>query len=341
MLGIKKSPWIIHYDASSCNGCDIETLACLTPLYDVERLGVVNTGNPKHADIFIVTGAVNEQSKDVIRNIYHELPEPKVVVAVGICASSGGIFRDCYNIAGGVDRVIPVDVYVPGCAARPEAIIDGVVQALEVLQQKQREMSSLSDCIDRILYLRAEKSDAPEILALQKIAYQTEVELYGDDSLPPLQQTLDELERDFEHPPVAGPLAAAAGVPVPDGAPPAQIIFLKAVVNGKIIGAIRGYQIGDTAHLRRMVVHPYFRGRGIGRRLLAEMEKAFPTARRFEAVTGHQSRRNHYQLTKVGYRQIRSAPLNPSLTVVYFAKDRPADPAASGAAGVPGATSPQ
>ena len=99
MRGIKESPWIIHYDASSCNGCDIETLACLTPLYDVERLGVVNTGNPKHADIFLVTGAVNEQSQAVIRNIYHQLPEPKVVVAVGICACSGGIFRECYNIS--------------------------------------------------------------------------------------------------------------------------------------------------------------------------------------------------------------------------------------------------
>src|SRR5215472_5744695 len=90
MLGIKKSPWIIHYDASSCNGCDIETLACLTPLFDVERLGIVNTGNPKHADIFVVTGAVNEQSRTVIRNIYEQMPEPKVVVAVGICASTGG-----------------------------------------------------------------------------------------------------------------------------------------------------------------------------------------------------------------------------------------------------------
>src|SRR4051812_39530403 len=96
MSSFSKSPWIIHYDASSCNGCDIETLACLTPLFDVERLGVVNTGNPKHADIFLVTGAVNEQSRDVICNIYHQLPEPKVVVAVGTCASSGGIFRECY-----------------------------------------------------------------------------------------------------------------------------------------------------------------------------------------------------------------------------------------------------
>src|SRR5512135_1061260 len=181
MLGIKESPWIIHYDASSCNGCDIETLACLTPLYDVERLGVINTGNPKHADIFLVTGAVNEQSQAVIRNIYHQLPEPKVVVAVGICASSGGIFRECYNISGGVDSLIPVDVYVPGCAARPEAIIDGVVKALGVLEAKQREMASLANSIDKMLYLHAEKEDAPEILALQKIAYQTELELYGDD----------------------------------------------------------------------------------------------------------------------------------------------------------------
>ena len=140
MSGISKSPWIIHYDASSCNGCDIEVLACLTPVFDVERLGVVNTGNPKHADIFLVTGAVNEQSQNVIRNLYNQMPDPKVVVAVGICAATGGIFRECYNISGGVDSIIPVDVYVPGCAARPEAIIDGVVQALGVLEKKRAAM---------------------------------------------------------------------------------------------------------------------------------------------------------------------------------------------------------
>src|SRR5512139_2694842 len=151
MLGLKQSPWIIHYDASSCNGCDIETLACLTPMYDVERLGVINTGNPKHADIFLVTGAVNEQCRDVIRNIYHQLPEPKVVVAVGTCASSGGIFRECYNISGGVDSVIPVDVYVPGCAARPEAIIDAIVRAIGVLEDKHRAMREIHHCIDQVL----------------------------------------------------------------------------------------------------------------------------------------------------------------------------------------------
>jgi ech hydrogenase subunit C len=142
MRGLKESPWIIHYDASSCNGCDIETLACLTPLFDVERLGVINTGNPKHADIFLITGAVNEQCKSVILNIYNQIPEPKAVVAVGACASSGGIFRDCYNVSGGVDTIVPVDVYVPGCAARPEAIIDGVVQALAVLEEKRKRIKA-------------------------------------------------------------------------------------------------------------------------------------------------------------------------------------------------------
>ncbi len=140
MSGTTKSPWIIHYDASSCNGCDIEVLACLTPVYDVERFGVINTGDPKQADIFLITGAVNDQNKEVVKQLYDQMPEPKVVVAVGICACSGGIFRDCYNILGGVDKVIPVDVYVPGCAARPESIIDGVVKGLDVLEKKRLKL---------------------------------------------------------------------------------------------------------------------------------------------------------------------------------------------------------
>ncbi len=131
-----KSPWIIHYAATSCNGCDIEVLACLTPRYDIERFGMINAGNPKHADVFLVTGSVNEQNLGVIRQIYEQMLEPKVVVAVGICACTGGVFRECYNTYGGVDAAIPVDVYVPGCAARPQAIIDGVVMALAILDQK-------------------------------------------------------------------------------------------------------------------------------------------------------------------------------------------------------------
>lgn len=140
MGNVKKSPWLLHYDGSSCNGCDIEVLACLTPVYDVERFGIVNTGDPKQADIFLITGGVNTQNKAVIEQIYEQMPNPKVVVAVGICACTGGVFKECYNILGGVDQVIPVDIYVPGCAARPESIIDGVVKALDLLQKKHEDM---------------------------------------------------------------------------------------------------------------------------------------------------------------------------------------------------------
>jgi ech hydrogenase subunit C len=139
---LARSPWILHYDASSCNGCDIEVLACLSPLYDVERFGILNTGNPKHADIFVVTGGINEQNRDVIRNIYDQIPHPKVVVAVGICATSAGVFRECYNVQGGIDKIIPVDVYVPGCAARPESIIDGIVKSLSILEEKRAMMAA-------------------------------------------------------------------------------------------------------------------------------------------------------------------------------------------------------
>ena len=135
-----KSPWILHYDASSCNGCDIEVLACLTPLYDVERFGIINTGDPKQADILLITGAVNDQNKNVVKQLYEQMPEPKVVVAGGVCACSGGVCRDCYNILGGVDTVIPGGVYVPGCAARPESIIDGVVKGLTVLEEKTKKL---------------------------------------------------------------------------------------------------------------------------------------------------------------------------------------------------------
>ncbi len=137
MQYLKGSPWILHYDGSSCNGCDIEVIASLSPVYDLERLGIVNVGNPKHADIFLITGSVNAQNIGVIKNLYEQMPHPKAVVALGACATSGGIFSDCYNVEGGVDKAIPVDVYVPGCAVRPESIIDGIKQALIVLEAKR------------------------------------------------------------------------------------------------------------------------------------------------------------------------------------------------------------
>jgi ech hydrogenase subunit C len=137
---IEKSPWLIHYDASSCNGCDIEVLACLTPVYDAERFGCIVTGDPKQADVFLVTGSVNNLNAPVVKNIYDQMPEPKAVVAIGACAYSGGVFAECYNVQGGVASVIPVDVYVPGCAAKPESILAGVVRAAQVLKEKEKAM---------------------------------------------------------------------------------------------------------------------------------------------------------------------------------------------------------
>jgi ech hydrogenase subunit C len=176
MSYVTKSPWIIHYDGSSCNGCDIEVLACLTPMYDVERFGIINTGNPKHADIFLITGAINEQNVSVVKQIYEQMPEPKAVVAIGICATSGGIFKECYNIRGGVDTVIPVDVYVPGCAARPEAIIDGVVKGLGVLAKKKENLP---------VYTSAIKGPPPPISQ-------------PDGSAPPSEEELLEPEPEIE-----------------------------------------------------------------------------------------------------------------------------------------------
>ncbi len=139
-MNISKSPWVLHYDGSSCNGCDIEVLATMTPLYDVERFGIINTGNPKHADVLLLTGGVNAQTAPVIRQLYNMMPDPKVVVACGICACDGGIFKECYNILGGADKVVPVDVYVPGCAVRPEALIEGVVKAVGILEEKRLKL---------------------------------------------------------------------------------------------------------------------------------------------------------------------------------------------------------
>ena len=91
------------------------------------------------ADILLITGGVNSQSEAVVKQLYEQMPRPKVVVAVGVCACTGGVFKDCYNIKGGVDTVIPVDVYVPGCAARPQSIIDGVLKAVQIFQKRSDE----------------------------------------------------------------------------------------------------------------------------------------------------------------------------------------------------------
>ena len=128
-----KSPWILHLNSGACNACDIEIVAALTPRFDAERFGVLLKATPRHADVIVATGPVTRQIKDRIIRIYEQTPDPKFVIAVGACAMSGCVYRGAYNIMGGLDQVIPVNVYVPGCPARPDAILDGVVKLLGTL----------------------------------------------------------------------------------------------------------------------------------------------------------------------------------------------------------------
>jgi membrane-bound hydrogenase subunit mbhJ len=126
---LDRSLWVFHLNTGSCNGCDIEIVALLTPRYDVERFGIKLVGSPKHADVLLVTGPVNRKMLPRLKLIYEQTPDPKAVIVVGTCGTSGGVFYDSYNLVGPVDKHIPVDVYVPGCPIRPEAIINGVLKA--------------------------------------------------------------------------------------------------------------------------------------------------------------------------------------------------------------------
>jgi NADH-quinone oxidoreductase B subunit len=130
-----KSPWIIHFNSGACNACDIEILAALTPKYDLERFGVMLRGTPRHADVLVCSGPVTKQQRDRLKRIYDQMAEPKFVVAVGTCACSGGVFKGCYSVDGGIDSVIPVSAYIPGCPVRPEAVIDGVVKLVSSLKK--------------------------------------------------------------------------------------------------------------------------------------------------------------------------------------------------------------
>ena len=132
------SPWILHFDVGGCNGCPIEILAALTPRYDLERFGALNKGNPKVADILLVTGTVTAKCKEVLINLYSQMPEPKVVMAIGSCCCEKGVFDKCYNVRGPIYKIIPVDVYVPGCAPRPGTIIEGVKKALALWVKKMQ-----------------------------------------------------------------------------------------------------------------------------------------------------------------------------------------------------------
>jgi Ni,Fe-hydrogenase III small subunit/formate hydrogenlyase subunit 6/NADH:ubiquinone oxidoreductase subunit I len=121
---------IREVDAGSCNGCELEIVALNNPVYDIERFGIHFVASPRHADMLLVTGPVTRNMELALRKTYDATPDPKLVVAVGACGISGGMFGVNYATRGGVDQVIPVDVYIPGCPPRPEALLNGILLAV-------------------------------------------------------------------------------------------------------------------------------------------------------------------------------------------------------------------
>ena len=125
------SPWVFHFSTGSCNNCDIEVLDCLCPRFDVERFGMLLAGSIKQADVLLVTGSCNRKSVERLKGMYEQIPKPCLVVAIGECAMSRGMFIHSYNCPVPLDHIIPVDVYIPGCPPKPEAIIAGIVKLVE------------------------------------------------------------------------------------------------------------------------------------------------------------------------------------------------------------------
>jgi Ni,Fe-hydrogenase III small subunit len=132
----RHSPWIFHMNAGSCNGCDIELIASLTPRYDAEQLGVLHEGSPRHADILCISGPVTHNAAAAIKTVYGQVYGPKAVVAIGSCPASTNVFIDSRTLEGPLDRHIPVDVYVPGCPPRPDSILRGIAKAAEILAER-------------------------------------------------------------------------------------------------------------------------------------------------------------------------------------------------------------
>lgn len=137
LKALTKSIWVFHLSAASCNNCDIEILDLLTPRHDVERFGIQLAGSVRHADALLVTGIVNKKNIPRIKRIYEQAPKPCVVIAVGQCALSQHMFRFGYNVVEPLDKILPVDLYIPGCPPKPEAMIDGIVKLITKLKKSK------------------------------------------------------------------------------------------------------------------------------------------------------------------------------------------------------------
>ena len=147
LKNIKRSFSVYRIDCGSCNGCEIEIFAAITPMWDPERFGFKLVANPRHADILLCTGPVTRQMYYPLLRAYEAAPDPKIVVAFGTCGSTGGIFYDAYSVWGGIDKIIPVDVYIPGCPPHPASVIYGLGMALGIIDQKlQKRSFEQDDC---------------------------------------------------------------------------------------------------------------------------------------------------------------------------------------------------
>ena len=147
LKNIKRSFSVYRIDCGSCNGCEIEIFAAITPMWDPERFGFKLVANPRHADILLCSGPVTRQMYYPLLRAYEAAPDPKIVVAFGACGSTGGIFHDAYSVWGGIDKIIPVDVYIPGCPPHPASVIYGLGMALGIIDQKlQKRSFEQDDC---------------------------------------------------------------------------------------------------------------------------------------------------------------------------------------------------
>ena len=137
---ISKSPWIYHINSGSCNGRDIGLVAVLTPRYDAERFGFKLAGTPRHADIVVVSGPITSQSKERLVRTLAQVPEPYCVVSLGSCPKSGNVFKGSYSVEAPLDNYVHVDVSVAGCTPKPEAVMEGLYKAAQILQEKREAM---------------------------------------------------------------------------------------------------------------------------------------------------------------------------------------------------------
>ncbi|MFA5090507.1 MAG: NADH-quinone oxidoreductase subunit NuoB [Candidatus Omnitrophota bacterium] len=135
LKALTKSIWIFHASVGSCNNCDIETLDCFTPRFDLERFGIQLIGSLRHADVLLITGAMNRKAVVRMKRLYEQAPKPCLVVACGTCACSQHMFKESYNVREPLDKILPVDLYIPGCPPKPEAIISGVIKLLNKVKR--------------------------------------------------------------------------------------------------------------------------------------------------------------------------------------------------------------